>query len=234
MTAKAPKMDIVGRAIYKPSTVAKLAGMPLSKVQRWVEGYKYKDRQKEERKSAPLFRSDIKVVDGEKALSFYDLIDVLWVKGFSEHGVSMPAIRKAAEEAMRIFETSHPFCHQRFATDGKRIFLSFKEELDGDARLLDLISKQYAMDDILGPYLKYIDYETNVAARWWPLGKERAIIIDPSRSFGSPIVRQGVPTSILFNAYKAENQDAQRVADWYEVPVASVNDAVEFETHLAA
>lgn len=90
------------------------------------------------------------------------------------------------------------------------------------------------MDEVLAPYLRYLDYEPDTAARYWPLGKERSVVLDPQRSFGAPIVRRGVPTSALAAAVRAEAGDVDKVARFYDVTRQEVSDAVEFEQRLAA
>ena len=59
-------------------------------------------------------------------------------------------------------------------------------------------------------------------------------MLDPNRQFGQPITaRAGVSTDILQAAAKA-GQTVEEIADWYEVDVPSVRDAIEFEHGLAA
>ena len=71
-------------------------------------------------------------------------------------------------------------------------------------------------------------------ARWWPLGKDRSIVIDPHRGFGAPIVaKAGIPTKILNSAMSAE-KSYEFVANWYGISIEEVRDAVQFETKLAA
>ena len=58
-------------------------------------------------------------------------------------------------------------------------------------------------------------------------------MLDPERSFGSPIDREtGVPTYALYGMYKS-GEDAKKIASWYRVPVAGVEDAIEYEERLA-
>jgi uncharacterized protein (DUF433 family) len=71
-------------------------------------------------------------------------------------------------------------------------------------------------------------------ARWWPIGKDRAVVIDPRRSFGAPIVKTaGIPTKILNSAVNAE-KSMEFVAKWYGVELNEVKDAVQFESKQAA
>lgn len=71
-----------------------------------------------------------------------------------------------------------------------------------------------------------------MAARWFPVASRR-VVIDPARSFGQPIVQEGVPTLVLAKTFAAEGSYS-RVARWYDVDVRSVRAAVDFEHRLAA
>jgi uncharacterized protein (DUF433 family) len=85
--------------------------------------------------------------------------------------------------------------------------------------------------DYLYDALEYSEFDDLV--RWWPLGKERRVLVDPRRSFGHPIVQEGVPTAILARSYRAEGS-AAAVARWFEVTEESVADALDFERSRAA
>lgn len=68
---------------------------------------------------------------------------------------------------------------------------------------------------------------------WWPLGKQRQIVVDPRRNFGQPTVAKfGVPAQVLARSVKA-NASQQLVARWYQVQPDEIRDAVEFEHALA-
>jgi uncharacterized protein (DUF433 family) len=70
--------------------------------------------------------------------------------------------------------------------------------------------------------------------RWWPLGTDRAVVLDPQRQFGQPITaRSGIATEILQAAAKA-GQTIEEIAEWYEIDPPAVRDALEFEAKLAA
>ncbi|MBI4564591.1 MAG: hypothetical protein HY716_07870 [Planctomycetes bacterium] len=85
------------------------------------------------------------------------------------------------------------------------------------------------------PFLADLSFDDDlVAVAWWPLGKNREVVLDPSRSFGKPIVDSAaVPTAVLTHAVRAEGS-LERVADWYEAPLEAVKGAVEFERKLIA
>jgi len=70
-------------------------------------------------------------------------------------------------------------------------------------------------------------------ARWWPMGQETPVVIDPARAFGQPILSDaGIPTSTLADAVAAEGSVAT-VARLFRVAPRSVRAALRFEQRLA-
>lgn len=103
--------------------------------------------------------------------------------------------------------------------------------LPGSESTLGLVKSQYEIDKIISPLLYAgIEWDTmDEPFRWWPLGRERDVVIDPSRAFGAPIVAKSrIPTEILERAARVEGS-IEAAAEMYEVDVASVAAAVEFE-----
>jgi uncharacterized protein (DUF433 family) len=84
----------------------------------------------------------------------------------------------------------------------------------------------------IAPYLRGLEFKDRIAVRWYPR-RDRLVIVDPTRSFGQPVVKEGVPTRILARSYRAE-RSFDRVAKWYDVAASSVRAAVDFERRLAA
>jgi len=144
-------------------------------------------------------------------------------------------IHKAREKAAERFpEVSHPFCTNRFVTDGREIFVELQHETS-EPGLLEIVQNQKVFGEIVRPFLKEFDFgEGNILERWWPLGKDRLVAIDPRRNFSQPtIFKDGVPTKILATSLNA-NGSVEEVAEWFEVSPQSVADAAEFEQQLAA
>ena len=110
-------------------------------------------------------------------------------KAFLDHGVSIYAIRRAAETAAQIFSVKHPFCVKRFETDGRSVIARIVDEV-GEERMLDLIRRQHVFTQLFNPRLRRLDYDlgSGNASRWWPLGKEKPVVLDPGRALGAAIV----------------------------------------------
>ena len=165
-------------------------------------------------------------------VSFQDLVELLFVSRFVQRGVRLQVVREAAQAANEMFgEERYAFTLRRFETDGRRIFAKF--EAGDDKHMIDLARKQHVFEEVFAPLLHQLDYGDRYATRWWPLGKDGHIVLDPTRAFGRPTVdRFGIATSTLAESAVAW-KSVQRVADWYEVPVSTVEAAVAFERHAA-
>ncbi len=225
-------MDLIGIGLYTASEAARLARLPTQSVIRWTMGYRYQ-RDGGIHEQPPIVRRDLSETDYAAALSFRDLMEVRFIGAFRHEGVSLQAIRIAAERTAEMYGHSHPFSTSRFKTDGNRIFEEIPH-LD-DVKLLDVNRWQYAFHSIVKPTLYGgFEFEFDHVARWFPEHPKRRIVIDPQRSFGRPIIaEQGIPTDVLAKAVEVEGSEKE-IAKWYDVPVGAVNDAVEFEQKLAA
>jgi uncharacterized protein (DUF433 family) len=140
-------------------------------------------------------------------------------------------MRRAHAKAQHQLQTTHPFCSNRISTDGRSILLRQGEE-DSDRALVNLVTDQAEFSRIVETFLKELEFSGSDII-WWPLGKERQIVVDPKRNFGQPTVaRSGVPSQVLARSVKA-NASQEVVARWYEVQPEEIRDAVEFEGSLA-
>lgn len=165
-------------------------------------------------------------------MGFRDLMEIRFVNAFINAGVSWKTMRLAHEAAKSKLHSNHPFCTHRFATDGREILLE-QATASADACLVDISNDQSEFKRIVLPFLKELDFEQG-HTRWWPLGKNRSVVLDPVRNLGQPTVKKaGIPTRVLARSVKA-NGSIESVAAWFEVPLQEVRDALEFEAQLVA
>jgi uncharacterized protein (DUF433 family) len=162
-------------------------------------------------------------------------MEIKFVAAFLNLGVSWNMIHKVRDKAAEQFPgESHPFCTRRFLTDGKTVFVELHKETE-EASLVEIVKSQQVFSEILLPFMKGLEFDANnVLERWWPLGKERQIALDPKRNFGQPsIFERGIPTRVLAKSFKA-NKSIDVVAKWYAVAPEAVKEAVDYEHALAA
>jgi len=146
-------------------------------------------------------------------------------------GVKRQKIRYIQTALIDKWQTEHPFSHENLYVNPDTSNVYSQDEL---GRLLELVSKQHAMPEVLMPVLKLVRYDDDTKhAASMRLAEDMDVEIDPKRRYGKPIVSEsGVPTYILSECYKANNDDAEFVADWYSVRKSEVMDAVRFESNF--
>jgi uncharacterized protein (DUF433 family) len=248
LNPKSPEPDALGRGAYSATQALRLLNfsrpgiapsdrVSRNTVARWLRGYEHggdADVTTNKGYSPPLWQLDYFNQDDDLIeVSFRDLIELRFVKAFRDIGLSLIAIRECYQRAAEEVHDARPFSTRRFRTDGKTIFLEITEGMK-EGKLVDLRRRQNVFKTIVEPSLRDLEFEASTVARWFPLGiGKRAVVIDPSRSFGRPIVRVGVPTEVLVDAVKVEGS-IEAVAALYDVPKGDVRSAIDFERRLAA
>jgi hypothetical protein len=225
--------QFVGAGIYTVPEAARLSRVSAARIRRWLKGYDFKVT-RERHHSDPVWLGQLNALEGKIAVGFCDLIEIRFVAAFISRGVSWKTMRRAHAAAQQKLGTIHPFCTNRFVTDGRTILLE-QGETDGDKVLIDLTNNQQEFDRIVHPFLQELEFaDETTLVRWWPMGKQRAVVLDPVRNFGQPSApTAGVPTRVLARTVKANGGSVELVARWYEASVDEVRDAVEFEAGLA-
>jgi uncharacterized protein (DUF433 family) len=206
---------------------ARLTRVPAPRIRHWVFG----------KGGQAALHPELPAQDGQEAIGFLNLIEVVFLRDLRAQGVSFGAIRRAAELAQQYLKRPHPFANGQFFvhTDGKNLLLQVVNET-GDKSLVDLASGNGAWLQVLErSFTRSIRFEGSEgnASQWQPDASASRVVIDPQRKFGRPIDNEtGVPTDILADALRAENGNAARVAKWWDVPIEAVEQAAEFEIRL--
>lgn len=231
-------MTLVGTGLYTPLDAAMLLHEQPRTVRRWAFGY---DMRRATGKASypPLIHTDLPTIEGERALTFVELIELKYIRGFLRAGVSWTTVKTAANVAARMFGTNHPFALRRVYVDPNAVFAEI-EESDGREALIQLVGHgQHTMPSILKPYLDELDFDVNdVATRWWPIGKTAGVVVDPAHAFGAPTIEgTGIRTRTLSDAYDAEflrhhHRTVEHVAWTYNVRPIHVESALQFRTWL--
>jgi uncharacterized protein (DUF433 family) len=222
---------------YGIAETSRFVGMGRTRVARWLKGYSYtwdtKRAIKKGRQDPVVKRANGR---GESGASFLDLIELLFAKKFVDQGFSLQRVRAALEEARSLLELDYPFASQKFFTDGSEIYLQVREE--APEHLLQLFSGgQWVIPDVIHTFAQQLTFDdvTGRPLDWWPLGKERSVVLNPLVSFGAPsVASHHVKTVNVHDLYVAEGRNPAIVAGWFEIPLHDVRAAVEFEELLLA
>lgn len=215
-------MKVLGRGIYGYAECSKLLGISPQKVRAWFRGW--------HGGASSLLQSDYAGMFLDSSISFLDFVDAAVAVTLKEkHGVSNHIIRRLRKRLELDWKTLHPFAREEFFTDesGRRVFCTLAEA-DGESSLIEILKNQYAIPQVLLPFLKRVEYnaETKHAQVFPVIGK---VVLDPRRKCGKPIVSgTGMPTAILYQCYLATDC-AETVADWYDVSPQDVEEAIGYE-----
>ncbi len=230
-------LDVLDIPMYSPTLAARLVGLRPERVKRWLRGYEYKypplgQANIQKRRQKPVVHRSGAL--GSPFASFLDLVDLLFLKSFLKHGISLQKLRQALTEAENLLG-GHHFAHKDFWTDGKNIYLQVRDKSDA---LMQLLSQgQWVIAPIILQVAHQIEFDkpTGLAERWFPLGPEKYVVLDPRISFGAPtIFKRGVETASIFDLFEAEDRNLKRVCAWMKVEPPEAEAAITFEQGLLA
>jgi uncharacterized protein (DUF433 family) len=187
-----------------------------------VKGYSY------ETLSGPRFSAGLTGHErGEPQLSFRDLVEVAVVAAARKAQVSMKDLRAALETADVFYGLDRPMLYEKFKVAGRQIFL--EEVGEGESRYVNLSKRGQLAWRYVSDVLQTLDYDRELASRYYPAGKDRPIIIDPLVDFGQPhIVRKGIRTEIIAARFAAD-ESLDFIADDLDVTRVEAEEALRFE-----
>jgi uncharacterized protein (DUF433 family) len=218
--------------IYSVPDAARITGVHPRQIRGWLQGY---SQRQGKTAAPPILHRQHEIRDGELALGFLDLLEVAFLGRIGQAAerrgrtLSWKALRAASETARRMLHSEHPFAARRIHTDGRSVFLE-AQKVTGDAALYDLVADNFAIYEVLAAsFIATIEYEHNQPRRWIPDDRFPRILVDPRRAFGRPIEsRSGAPAETLFDAWRAEKGNAEKVAAWFETDREGIDQAVHY------
>ena len=232
-----------GLGLYPLAEAARLAQIDTRTARRWSEGYDFL-YQGRKRHSPGVMELKLQASGDHPDLTFQEMLTLRLVRGFRGVGLSLRTIKKVAQVAAADLQTLTPLVTRRFRTDGRKVLMEVAEMAPAndepglpprERKLIDVLTRQQEFADVVEPSLfRNVDWHDDLAVRWWPLGTDRAVVVDPTVLFGAPrIAETRVPSSAIMASVRAEGggEPAIRaVAHWYGISSGQVLDAVEFET----
>lgn len=221
---------LLTRPLYSYAESDRLAGVSRSTSRRWVKGYGYWNERGKRVAQPPITAGPN--ATPEEGVSFFDLVGIKAIDGLRKLGFGTRTIRKVVHYCQEELGVDYPLSTETFKADRRRIYMEA-----GDGLLLEVLGGQrgaQAWDAVLDPFLDKLDYQNDFARRWWPLGKEDVVVVDPVYGFGSPVIwGSGVRTELV--AERAEVGDRHEVIAYdFDLTHEQVESALLFEDQLAA
>lgn len=223
-----PNHARLDRPLYAYAEAARLARVPTSTAKRWLTGYSYTGPAGLEIEHAPVTPHD--AGGPHEGVSFLDLVELAAIGRLKTLGFSLAKIRAIVATCQQVFQVPHPLASERFLIGGRDVFVQ------RDGVLVDVLRRKGAQAwyEVLEPFLETLDYQEQLAYRWWPLGKDKPVVIDPEYGFGLPVVYgTGIRTEILFERFTA-GELPEEIAGDFRLDVIQVERALQFESQRRA
>jgi uncharacterized protein (DUF433 family) len=208
--------------LYTYQEAARLAKVSPSTVRNWLLGYSTKRGD-----VAPLFnytsKKDIAMV------SFLELIEIVIAATFRKsEKIAFQTVRRAYDNAKKEFGLEYPFAHFNLAALGGHIVHSMHEEKGNISRQTLDSPEQWTLPLAVKDILSTFDYYTELVNRWYPVGKEIPIVIDPKISTGLPtIIERGVTISTIHNRFKS-GQHIGFISQDFDIDKDIIEEAIRY------
>jgi len=162
----------------------------------------------------------------DRVFNFYTLIELITVSTFRELNVTFPKIKKAHRIAARVLKTQYPFAKKVFMTDGEKII----HNCDEITSLILNEQKQLAFREIIEPFCNKIDFDEvhQIAQRYWPMGRNRNILIDPEHRFGEPVIKGTNISVAMINSLIEAGESKSFIAEEYNISEEAVHDVIRY------
>jgi len=215
----------LGSGIYTIPEVAFILKLPVAKVRRWMTEFWDSRLSKKNNHHYSWGKGT------EKATNFFTLIEFYVFYQLRELNVSTVKIFNAHQDMAGQLKTPYPFASSKVLSDGRSILFTLK---DGTIVNADK-SKQAVFKQIIEQFCKKIEFsDSDIAERFYPLGKDKHIIVDPHHQFGQPVIeRTNILAQTLNELYNA-GESMSFLARLYELNVADVKNAIELFNIKAA
>ncbi len=214
----------LGTGIYTIPDVAAILGLPQAKVRRWLHEYW---NQQFGKPNQTIFS------DGEgKELvtNFLTVIEFFTFYQLREEGISAQKIVKAHHVLEKVLNTKYPFAKSQILTDGKQVLFSGEvgEIIKADDSL------QITIKEVFEPFCKKVDFnKDHLAARFFPMGKDNSVIIDPKRQFGQPVIADtNILTETIYGLFRG-GESIDVIVKLYDLTPKQVDDAINYHRNAA-
>lgn len=214
--------SMLDRAIYSYPDVDRLVGLHSGTAKRWLEGYERGGRFYD-----PVLRPE---PTGGDAVTWGEMVEARLLAEFRSRAVPVQRLRPAIVQLRQEFGR-YPLAHARpfLDVDGREL-VRVVQELVGLERQLQLVvvrNGQLVLAESAQRFSSAVEYVDDVVGRIKPDLRTPEVIMDPSRAFGQPAVRN-VRTESLAEDYRA-GTSRDDLADLYDLTPDQVDEAIRFE-----
>lgn len=216
-------LDLLERPLYGMSQVDRLLALPSGTARRWIDGYQRRGRFYD-----PVIRIE---PSGSEIVTLGEFVETRFLAEYRTKGVPLVRMRPAIMELRKEFGP-YPLAHARPLVDGKDLVLRVQESVGLDKALVLVVvrSGQLSLSEPAHQFVQSVEYgegTDRIVQRIHPLSGNTAVVVDPPRQFGEPVVRS-VPTAVIAELFDA-GDSMESIAELYELDRDDVEAAVRYE-----
>lgn len=214
--------SMLDRAIYSYPDVDRLVGLRSGTAKRWLEGYERGGRFYD-----PVLRPE---PTGGDVVTWGEMVEARLLAEFRSREVPVQRLRPAIVQLRQEFGR-YPLAHSRpfLDVDGRELVRIVQEQvgLERQLQLVVVRNGQLVLAESAQRFSTAVEYIDHVVGRIKPDMRTPGVVMDPSRAFGQPAVRN-VRTESLAEDYRA-GTSRDELADLYDLTPNQVDEAIRFE-----
>lgn len=216
-------VSLLDRVVYTYSDVDRHLGLHWGTSRRWLNGYVRSGKE-----YPPVLREEPSSSD---AVTWGEFVETRLLSEFRDHGVSLQRLRPAVQQLRTEFGR-YPLAHARpfLDVDGRELVLQIQDEV-GVPEELRFVVVRNGQGMITSPVKRFVDVvdfaDADTAMRILPGGKGSAVVIDPQRQSGRPVVRS-VPTDVVLEQFNA-GESIAAISDLWELTATEIESALRYE-----
>ncbi len=221
--------ELLTMPAYTVSEAAKLAGTTAPTVRRWFWGNEI----------TPVFGERTSRTEPPTDISFLMLAEVVVAVKFRRSGVKLDTIRRAHQFARKHFAVEHPFAFKEFEVPGGHVMYEFSLA-SGEPplyRAVDTEGMQAALPMEVLRRIRQFDFvpASAFAARWFPLGRDVPIVVDPRFAAGRPSVEgRGIRAETVLRRFFQGGESIEALSEDFELDPYVIEDIIRNMQTLAA
>lgn len=221
---------------YTLTEAAHYLGVPYATLRSWFMGMGYPSHTGRR----PFVRLFAPANPARPQLSFINLLEAHVLDAIRrDYEIPLQKVRKALAYLNRRLHSPHPLVIHRFETDGVDLFV--RELVKGGDLVSVTEGGQLALKEVLKHHLRRIEWdEKGAPVRLYPFTRKglpdepRAVMIDPSVSFGRPVlVGTGIPIEEVSDRYEAGETIIELARDYGREPT-DIEEAIRCELRSRA
>ncbi len=224
--------------MYTIGEAGRLAHVAPITVRRWLHGYA-PDRRFPDWRRPPVFGPKDTTTS---LVSFLQLVEIVVASDFRKIShLKLDVIRDAHANLRVESGREYPFAHAELESAGHHVVRWLKEQkLAQSVDRLQQFSLPGLLEErtrkVVEQRLSELEFKHQLAARWYPIGKEIPIVVDPLYAAGLPTIDgRGVTVGAIYRRWKADPKDnISFIADDLQLDAQLVERVLKYADKIAA